>query len=126
MSGRRAGETDWQQVEWTIARAQQLGLTGKDQWKKQPQTMLVARATGEICRLVASDVLYAMPYVAEELRDHEQPVAPARVTAAEILGQPASDEPEAPGGPAPTLDEPAEPELEPEDWPETSTIPGTE
>lgn len=91
MRGRRAGERVWQSVEWTIERAQRLGLTGKDQWKKQPKTMLTARATGEICRLIASDVLYAMPYAAEELTGTrvqpggEAPPVPA-VTAAEILG----------------------------------------
>lgn len=66
MAGRRKGE-DWQEVTWSIERAQKLGLTGKDQWKKQPQAMLIARATGEICRLIASDVLHAMPYASEEL-----------------------------------------------------------
>lgn len=65
--GKRKGERDWQEVEWTIERAQKLGLTVKDQWKKQPETMLIARATGEICRLIASDVLHAAPYCAEEL-----------------------------------------------------------
>lgn len=69
MRGRRKGEEDWQTVTWTIERATKLGLTGKQQWKTQPQTMLVARATGEVCRLVASDVLHAMPYAAEELGD---------------------------------------------------------
>lgn len=67
MRGRRKGSDNWQEVTWTIERAAQQGLTGKDQWKKQPQTMLVARATGELCRLIASDVLHGMPYVAEEL-----------------------------------------------------------
>jgi hypothetical protein len=85
MRGQRAGEDTWQQVEWTISRAAQLGLTGKDQWKKQPKTMLVARATGEICRLIASDVLYAMPYAAEELDGSTSGDAPARVTVDEIL-----------------------------------------
>lgn len=65
--GKRKGEREWQEVEWTIERAQKLGLTVKDQWKKQPETMLIARATGEICRLIASDVLHAAPYCAEEL-----------------------------------------------------------
>lgn len=68
MRGRRKGTETWQTVTWTIQRAAQLGLTSKDQWKKQPGTMLIARATGEICRLVAADALYAMPYAAEELR----------------------------------------------------------
>ncbi len=67
MRGRRKGEDEWQEVSWTIEQAQQLGLMSKDQWKKQPKNMLVARCTGAICRLVAADVLYAMPYAAEEL-----------------------------------------------------------
>ncbi|WP_188187980.1 hypothetical protein [Nonomuraea sp. SYSU D8015] len=88
MRGRRKGETEWQQVEWDIPRAEQLGLTGKSEWKKQPKTMLVARATGEICRLIAADVLYAMPYAAEELGDPDlapPPASDSRVTAEEIL-----------------------------------------
>ncbi|WP_445520515.1 hypothetical protein [Streptomyces sp. NEAU-174] len=67
MRGRRKGADEWQQVVWDIPRAQRLGLMGKDQWKKQPKTMLINRATGEICRLVASDALHGMPYAAEEL-----------------------------------------------------------
>ncbi|MFD8200028.1 hypothetical protein [Streptomyces sp. NPDC059701] len=67
MRGRRKGSDNWQTVEWTTARATQLGLLTKPEWKKQPQTMLVARATGELCRLIASDALHGMPYVSEEL-----------------------------------------------------------
>jgi len=67
MRGRRKGAEKWQEVEWDTDRARQLGLLNKDQWKKQPKTMLIARATGEICRLVASDALHGMPYAAEEL-----------------------------------------------------------
>lgn len=89
MRGKRKGERAWQTVEWTLRRAAQLGLTGKDQWKKQPQTMLIARATGEICRLIAADVLFAMPYASEELDPRTaafagSSVAPP-VTAEEIL-----------------------------------------
>lgn len=91
MRGRRKdeGDDDWQETEWTIEQAQALGLLGKDQWKKQPKTMLVARCTGVICRLVAADVLFAMPYASEELGDDGMDQAPvrttARVDAAEIL-----------------------------------------
>jgi hypothetical protein len=67
MRGRRADDEEWQQVEWTIQRAAQMKLTDKGEWKKQPQNMLVARATGELCRLIASDALHGMPYVSEEL-----------------------------------------------------------
>jgi hypothetical protein len=90
MRGRRKGTDAWQAVTWTIERAQQLGLTSKDQWKKQPGTMLIARATGEICRLIASDVLYAMPYASEELQtdrsDAAVVVQAPRVTLEEITG----------------------------------------
>jgi len=97
MRGRRKGSENWQTVTWTVQRAEKLGLLGKDQWKKQPQTMLIARATGELCRLIAADVLYAMPYASEELAEDRLPhrsdvsQAPRRVTAAEILGNPAPE-----------------------------------
>jgi hypothetical protein len=89
MRGRRKdeGDDDWQEVEWDLARADKLGLLGKAEWKKQPKTMLVARATGELCRLVASDVLHAMPYNAEELHDSIEAPEQTRVTGAEILAQ---------------------------------------
>lgn len=86
--GRRKGEEEWQEVKWDLERAQLLGLTGKSEWKKQPKTMLVARATGEICRLIAADALYAMPYASEELGDqmqHDSEPASGRVTTSEIL-----------------------------------------
>lgn len=85
--GRRRDATEWQQVEWPIERAQQMGLTGKDQWKKQPQTMLLNRATAEMCRLIGSDVLFGVPYAAEELDSPGVPVSATvtRVTAAEYL-----------------------------------------
>lgn len=91
MRGRRKGAERWQEVVWTIERASQLGLVGKSEWKKQPQTMLIARATGEICRLIAADVLYAMPYAAEELyestpRSADVVVSRPRVTLDEIVG----------------------------------------
>jgi hypothetical protein len=92
-----------QEADWPIGRAAQMGLTDKAEWKKQPQTMLTARATGEICRLIAADVLFAMPYAAEELAEPligavegGRPVG--RVTAAEIMGEPATGEDAPPDG----------------------------
>ncbi|WP_329390086.1 hypothetical protein [Streptomyces sp. NBC_01716] len=79
MRGRRKGSEGWQQVAWDIPRAQRLGLLGKDQWKKQPKTMLIARATGELCRLIASDALHGLPYAAEEVDGYVHgEVAPAK------------------------------------------------
>lgn len=96
MRGQRKGE-EWQQVEWTTDRAALMGLTGKNEWKRQPQTMLVARATGEICRLIASDVLHAMPYAAEELEldapTYTAEVAPTgRATANDVIRRQPGDE----------------------------------
>lgn len=107
MRGRRRGAESWQEIAWPIARAHKLGLPAKNpEWTKQPQTMLIARATGEICRLIASDVLHAVPYNAEELRDSQSTwtavQAGAPVTAAEILARkgpaPAPMPQTAPGG----------------------------
>jgi hypothetical protein len=96
MRGRRKGGEAWQEVVWDIPRAQRLGLLGKDQWKKQPKTMLINRATGEICRLVAADVLHGMPYAAEELDGYthgevvQQKRAPLSVAALTAPTAPAS------------------------------------
>jgi hypothetical protein len=102
VSGRRKDGADWQTSTWTIERAEQMGLTTKAQWKQQPAAMLVARATAEVCRWVASDAIMGMPYSAEEVRDEGDGFQPRpraqRVTAAEILGTtdtPDGDTPEA-------------------------------
>ncbi len=90
--GKRRGE-DWQELTWTIEDAQRLGLTGKDNWKKQPRNMLVARGQSAMARRIAADALLGIPYSAEEIRD-EDPAAmewravQPRVTLAEITGPP--------------------------------------
>ena len=71
--GRRAGSTREQRSVWTIDRARGLGLTGKHNWKAQPQAMLIARATSEVCRLVAADAILGLPYSAEEISDGAVP-----------------------------------------------------
>lgn len=79
MRGRRKGADAWQTVVWDIPRVTRMGLLGKDQWKKQPKTMLIARATGEVCRLIASDALHGLPYAAEEIDGYVHgEVAPAK------------------------------------------------
>jgi hypothetical protein len=98
MRGRRRGEQEWQEVTWTLERAQRLGVVDRNpQWKKQPKTMLVNRATGEICRLIASDVLHAMPHTSEELDGSGAPDGSAqvpRVTVRELVPDaPAAEDP---------------------------------
>lgn len=134
MWGRRDGDEEWQKVSWTIDRAKQLGLTSKGEWTKQPQTMLVARATGEVCRLIAADVLHAVPYTVEELsgdlpeaivgraRRNGQPrTAQRKAIAPPMLEdvEPDLDEPEKA---EPTGDTPPEPDLN-EEWPAVAEAP---
>lgn len=139
--GRRQGETEIHESVWTIDRARNLGLLGKENWKKQPKAMLIARASSEVCRLTAADALLGIPYSAEELRDGvdtdyasasaaatpEQDIPPepppaARRTAQrrtqprkQAPRQPAANEsPEEPGGPPlPTDDDYQEPDGQP-------------
>ncbi|MFJ6215114.1 hypothetical protein ACIQGZ_17520 [Streptomyces sp. NPDC092296] len=114
MRGRRKGAESWQTVVWTIGRAQLAGFPAKNpNYKTQPANMLVARATGEICRLIASDALHGVPYTTEELRDSESRVtavqAGAPVTAAEILGRKAAPAPMPQDAPAVQVAPGAEP-----------------
>jgi hypothetical protein len=67
--GSRRGSNVTETSTWTLDRAKGLGLTNKDNWKKQPQAMLVARATSEVCRLVAADAILGIGYTVEELTD---------------------------------------------------------
>lgn len=84
MSALAPGDGSWTTVTWTIDRAKKLGLTSKQNWQKQPQAMLIARATSELCRLVAAPLFLGMAYSSEELRDGaddlsvlaDQPVTP--------------------------------------------------
>lgn len=94
MRGRRKDSETWQTVEWTIDRARLMGLLTKDQWKKNPKGMLVARTTGELSRLIASDALHGMAYVSEELEgtvhgELAQPRAPLSVAALTAPAAPA-------------------------------------
>lgn len=112
IDGLRRGEDKPQRSVWTMDRARSLGLAGKDNWRKQPQAMLVARATAEVCRLIAADVILGVPYAVEELEDGglTPDAAPPRKRTAK----------RAPAEPAPT----PEPEVEPPaPQPETGTGP---
>lgn len=66
---RRKGAADWSVTEFTIEHARAMNLLAKDNWKKQPGAMLVARVTSKAARLVASDVILGIGYSAEEIRD---------------------------------------------------------
>lgn len=127
--GHRKGSEKVQESVWTLDRAKALKLTAKPNWLSQPQAMLIARATSELCRLIASDVLLGLPYSIEELSDEHTPEPVAVAPAVKRTAKRA----QAPEIEAPSLDEPAtspasvpvesgeEPPLN--DWP-TVAVPG--
>lgn len=69
VSGQRAGSDRVQTITWTMDDAKKRNLDGKPNWRKMPRNMLIARATGDVARLIAADALLGIPYTVEELED---------------------------------------------------------
>lgn len=76
LKAKRPKETAFTEFVWDMARAAQLGLTGKDNWKKQPKTMLWWRCISEMKRAKFPEVLMGISYTREELEDFEKDVTP--------------------------------------------------
>lgn len=80
MRARRHGSDHWTELAWTIDAARQAGIAGKDNWKKYPRAMLIARCTADLCRMVFPDVIHGFRSV-EEMEDvggveHDAPESP--------------------------------------------------
>lgn len=77
--GRRAGSTTTSPpFTWTIDRARRANLTNKDNWRKYPEAMLLARASTDLCRAVFPDVIAGLASTEEV--DDTVPVAVATTT----------------------------------------------
>jgi len=79
VAGRRAGDDQWQTSTWDIDRAKTAGLYPghpEGNWRKQTKAMLVARATAEAARWIASDAMLGLPLIAEELEDADREIMP--------------------------------------------------
>lgn len=81
----RADDPDY---EHTVVRdqawAKQMGLLSKDNYKKQPTTMLQWRAITAVARQACPEALYGVAYTADELVDDQ----PERTTAAQTTQPP--------------------------------------
>lgn len=115
--GRRKGETEWTEVEWTIERAQKAGYTKNQKYNTDPIAMLTAKCQAEIARVVAPDVLTGIASTSveevqlEDLGETEQQTAAAAPKAAgkkplqrQPRQAPAPVAPVAPAGPPQDLD----------------------
>lgn len=124
MSAIAPGDSVWTTITWTIDRAKKLELTNKKNWLRQPQAMLIARATSELCRLVAAPLFLGLAYSTEEIRDG----------AGEVFDYAATAEPEPAPEPAPrtirrkplkteaTVGDEKKPEPAPEPAPDVQTV----
>lgn len=79
MAGRRKGSDIVQRVTWTMDRAKKAGLLSNPHYTKNPQNMLTARCSAELCRLIAPDVIHGIPHAVEELDDSAEPSTAADV-----------------------------------------------
>lgn len=106
VSGRRKGSTHTESVTWTTARAAKAKYTNNPKYSSNPQEMLYAKASAEVCRKIAADVLAGIPATVEELElsEPEPTVTVTRTTAPATKAQ---------RKPAAAPVEPAEPPLEP-------------
>ena len=73
LAGRRADTGAEAKVTWTWADAQRAKLTGKSNWATYPRAMLLARATGELARMLFPDVIAGLSYTPEEVSSMDDP-----------------------------------------------------
>jgi hypothetical protein len=83
--GRRLGDEKWQEAIWDTERARTAGLLPggeRSNWRTNPKAMMVARATAEVSRWVASDAMLGLPPFAEEVEDADHEVELREIDAA--------------------------------------------
>jgi hypothetical protein len=118
VAGQRRGLDKVEQSTWTLDRARKAGYTSNAKYNTDPQTMLYARAAGDVARRIAPDVLAGIAYTVEEIEAAEpaptvtvQRADPAQPRTAQRKPLPAPEppEPELDAAPAASAPDPGEP-----------------
>lgn len=85
VAGRRAGSEHVERVTWTLDRAKAAGLAGRNAvYRDHPQAMLYARASADVARRIAPDVLLGIP---EGLADEDPKASAAEPVEATVAVQ---------------------------------------
>lgn len=84
VAGRRAGSEHVERVTWTLERAKAAGLAGRNNvYRDHPQAMLYARASADVARRIAPDVLLGIPEgLADETPGNASAAEPVEATVA--------------------------------------------
>lgn len=110
VAGQRRGSEHVERVTWTIDRARKAGYTSNKKYQTDPIAMLYARASGDVARRIAPDVLAGVPYSIEEIELSEAPTTTVtRQAATKRTVQRAKPE-----APEPEIPEPDQAETPPE------------
>lgn len=112
--GRRVDTGDSLTITWTLDMAEKAGLAGKDNWRKYPRAMLVARASADVARMLFPDVIGGLTLpddadqvaVAQDGGDvaAQQALAPAQPATRTRTRRPAGAPADAPPAAADTAD----------------------
>lgn len=110
VAGRRNGTSEWVERTWTIERAKTAGYTSNKRYDTNPQQMLHAKATSEVCRVIAPDSLAGvysveereMDYIEAEVVEVKRTPAPSKGLAA-AMSTSTGDQPQQPAGGEPSI-----------------------
>jgi hypothetical protein len=115
VAGQRRGLDKVEQSTWTLDRARKAGYTSNAKYNTDPQSMLYARAAGDVARRIAPDVLAGIAYTVEEIEAAEpaptvtvQRADPAQPRTAQRKPLPAPEPPEPELDAEPAVVEPAD------------------